>query len=252
MLIHPTIESLKKLRLLGMAKALDNQLNQPQIDTMSFEERLGLIVDCEICDRETRRLQARLRSATLKQEASIENIDYKSSRGIDKKLILTLANCQWTKTHRNVLITGATDTGKTYLACALAHKACLEGSIVYYCRLPRLLPELALARGDGSYDKRMRQLAKIAVLILDDWGLAPLTDAQRRDLLEILDDRHEKSSTIVTSQLPVKLWHESIGDKTLADAILDRLVHNAYRLELKGDSMRKSRATKNLTQEDDK
>lgn len=249
MLAHPTIESLKNLRLSGMAKALENQFNQPQIESMSFEERLGLIVDCEVCDRETRRLQTRLRNAALKQEASVENIDYKASRGIDKKLILTLANCQWTKLHRNVLIVGATGTGKTYLACALAHKVCLEGSTVYYARLPRLLPELALARGDGSYCKKMKQLAKVSLLLLDDWGLAPLTDEQRRDLLEILDDRHEKSSTIVTSQLPIKLWHEAIGDKTLADAILDRLVHNAYRLELKGDSMRKARA-KNLNQGD--
>ncbi len=244
MLIHPTIESLKKLRLLGMAKALENQLDQPQVESMGFEERLGLIVDCEICDRETRKLQTRLRNAALKQEASIEDIDYRASRGIDKKLILTLANCQWTKTYRNVLIVGATGTGKTFLACALAHKACLEGNSVYYCRLPRLLPELALARGDGSYDKKMKQFAKVAVIILDDWGIAPLTDEQRRDLLELLDDRHEKCSTIVTSQLPIKLWHEAIGDKTLADAILDRLVHNAYRIELKGESMRKSRAEK--------
>ena len=248
MLVHPTIESLKKLRLLSMAKALEDQSNQPQIESMGFEERLGLIVDCEICDRETRKLQTRLRKAALKQEASIEDINYKASRGIDRKLILSLSSCQWTKRHRNVLIVGATGTGKTYLACALAHKACLEGNTVYYSRLPRLLPELALTRGDGSYNKKMKQLAKIDVLILDDWGIAPLTDEQRRDLLELLDDRHEKSSTIVTSQLPIKLWHEAIGDKTLADAILDRLVHNAYRLELKGDSMRKYRA-ENLDQE---
>src|SRR3972149_5672521 len=249
MLIHRTIENLKKLRLLGMAKALENQLNQPQIESMGFEERLGLIIDREVCDRETRKLQTRLRNAVLKQTASIEDIDYRASRGIDKKLIFTLANCQWIKMHRNVLIVGATGTGKTYLACALAHKACLEASAAYYSRLPRLLPELALARGDGSYNKKMKQLAKAEVLILDDWGLSPLTDEQRRDLLELLDDRHEKCSTIVTSQLPIKLWHESIGDKTLADAILDRLVHNAYRLELKGDSMRKSR-NENLNQGD--
>ena len=249
MLVHPTIEGLKKLRLLSMAKALETQLDQPQIMGLSFEERLGLIVDCEIGDRETRRLQTRLHHAALKQEASIEDIDYRAARCIDKKLILTLANCQWTKMHRNVLIIGATGTGKTFLACALAHKACLEGNIVYYQRLSRLLPELALARGDGRYSKMMKQFAKAEVLILDDLRLAPFTDEQRRDLLELLDDRHEKSSTIVTSQLPIKLWHEAIGDKTLADAILDRLVHNAYRLELEGDSMRKFRA-KNLNQED--
>jgi DNA replication protein DnaC len=249
MLLNPTIESLKILRLWGMVKALENQLNQPQIENMSFEERLGLMVDKEINDRENRRLQTRLRNACLKQEASMENIDYRASRGIDKKLLFTLANCQWLKMHRNILIVGATGTGKTYLACALAHKACLEGSTACYSRLPRLLPELAMARGDGSYNKKMKQLAKAEVLVLDDWGLAPLTDEQRRDLLEVLDDRHEKYSTIVTSQLPTKLWHDAIGDKTLADAILDRLVHNAYRLELKGESMRKSRANNNLNKE---
>jgi DNA replication protein DnaC len=250
MLIHPTIENLKKLRLLGMAKALENQLDQPQVESMSFEERLGLIIDREICDRENRKLQTRLRNAALKQTASVEDIDYRASRGIDKKLIFTLSNCQWIKMHRNVLIIGATGTGKTYLACALAHKACLEGNSVYYSRLSRLLPDLGLARGDGSYNKKMKQLAKVEVLILDDWGLSPLTDEQRRDLLELLDDRHEKCSTIVTSQLPIKLWHEAIGDKTLADAIMDRLVHNAYRLELKGDdSMRKFR-NENLNKRD--
>jgi DNA replication protein DnaC len=248
MLLHPTIESLKSLRLLGMVKALENQLNLPEIENMSFEERLGLMVDREISDRENRRLQTRLRYASLKQEASIENIDYRASRGIDKKLLLTLANCQWIKTHRNILIVGATGTGKSYLACALAHKACLEGNVVYYSRLPRLLPELALSRGDGSYSKKITRLAKTAVLILDDLGLLPLTSEQRRDLLEVLDDRYEKCSTIVTSQLPIKLWHDTIGDKTLADAILDRLIHNAYRLELKGDSMRKLR-TDNLNKE---
>lgn len=249
MLLHPAVESLKALRLFGMVKALENQLNQPQIENMSFEERLSLIVDKEISDRENRKLQTRLRNAFLKQEASVENIDYRASRGIDKKLLFTLANCQWIKMQRNILIVGATGTGKTYLACALAHKACLEGRSVYYSRLPRLLPELALARGDGSYNKKMKQLLKAEVLILDDWGLAPLTDEQRRDLLEVIDDRHEKCSTIITSQLPIKLWHDAIGDKTLADAILDRLTHNAYRLELKGDSMRKSRAD-NLNKED--
>ena len=248
MLTHATTENLKKLRLFSMVKALEDQFNQPQIESLGFEDRLGLIVDREISDRETRRLQTRLRKASLKQEASIENIDYKASRGLNKKLILTLAGCQWIKAYRNILIVGATGTGKSYLACALAHKACLEGNTVCYKRLPRLLPELSVARGDGSYDKIMKQFAKINVLILDDLGLAPLTDEQRRDFLELLDDRHEKGSTIVTSQLSIKLWHEAIGDKTLADAILDRLVHNAYRLELKGDSMRKHRA-KNLHEE---
>ena len=244
MLIHPSIENLKQLRLLSMAKELESQINQPQIASLSFEERLGLMIDRELCDRENRRLQTRLKGSFLKQAASVEDIDYRASREIDKKLIFTLATCQWTKMHRNVLIVGATGTGKTYLACALAHKACLEGCTIYYGRLSRLLPELAAARGDGSYNKTMKRLAKTDVLILDDWGITPLTDGHRRDLLELLDDRHDKRSTIITSQLPVKLWHEAVGDKTLADAILDRLVHNAYRVGLKGDSMRKIRSEK--------
>lgn len=248
-MLHPTIENLKALRLFGMAKALENQLTQPQIESLSFEERLGLIIDRESSDRDNRRLQTRLRSAALKQSASMENVDYRASRGLDKKLLLSLSDCQWIKTHRNILIIGATGTGKTYLSCALAHKACLEGKTAYYSRLPRLLPDLAMGRGDGSYNKKMRLLAKADVLILDDWGLAPLTDEQRRDLLEIIDDRHDTASTIVTSQLPIKIWHDAIGDKTLADAILDRLIHKSYRLELKGDSMRKT-SVNNLNKEE--
>lgn len=239
MLHHPIDQQLQSLRLSGMAKALSEQREQPAIAELSFEERLGFLLDREITLRDTRRLQTRLRQAKLKHPACMEDIDYQS-RYLDKALMAKLTQCQWVSLHQNIFVIGSTGTGKTYLACALAHKACLEGYSSRYYRLSRLMPELTLARGDGRYSAMINDLAKIDVLLLDDFGLAPLTDEHRRDLLEILDDRHNKRSTIVTSQLPVKLWHEAIGDKTLADAILDRLVHNAYRIELKGEeSMRK-------------
>lgn len=244
MLTHPIIEQLIVLRLKGMARALQEQMQQPDIGSLSFEERLGLLVDTETLEKENTRLRTRLKQANLKQSACMEDIDYKSGRKLDKSLIVSLATCNWITTHRNVLITGSTGTGKSFIACALSHKACLNGFSAYYSRLPRLLQELTIAKGDGRYIKLIKKLAKINVLILDDWGLCALSDAGRHDLLELIDDRNEKGSTIVTSQLPVKLWHSSIGDKTLADAILDRLVHNSYRIELSGESMRKKKGIK--------
>jgi DNA replication protein DnaC len=242
MLTHPVIQTLKSMRLNGMVKALQEQLQQADIDRLGFEERLGFLVDREQLDRQNRQLQTRLRKSQLKQSACLEDIDYHPTRELDRTLLHSLASCQWTKSHHHLLIVGPTGTGKTFLACALAHKACLEGYSSYYARINRLLPELAIAKGDGQYTKKMQALAKIDVLILDDFGLTPFNDEQRRDLLELLDDRHEKRSCIVTSQLPIKLWHETIGNGTLADAILDRLIHTAYRIEIKGDSMRKKRA----------
>jgi len=242
MLNHPTLDKLHALKFTGMAKALTEQMALPEIDKLTFEERLGLLVDREITERDDRRLKGRLRKARLRQQACIEDIDHRHARGLDKALIADLAQCQWANKHRNILITGPTGVGKTWIACALAHKACREGYSAQYLRLPRLLEELPLAKGDGSYPKLLTTLAKMDVLILDDWGLSKLNAEQRRDLLEILEDRHDRRSTIVTSQLPINQWQQIIGDPTLADAILDRLVHNAYKINLKGESMRKKKA----------
>ena len=239
MLIHPTLEKLQTLRLAGMLKAFCEQLQMSDIHNLGFEERLSLLVDRELTERENRRLSTRLKKARLRQSACLEDLDVKPSRGLDKALVLSLAACTWIARSLNVLICGPTGVGKSYLACALAHKACLEGYSTLYLRLPRLFEDLRLAKADGRYGKLMLGYAKTDLLILDDWGLTAMTDPQRRDLLELLEDRYGRRSTIVTSQLPVSAWHEAIGDPTLADAILDRLVHNAHKIELKGESMRK-------------
>nr|VFJ68316.1 MAG: DNA replication protein DnaC [Candidatus Kentron sp. FW] len=239
MLTHPTLDKLRTLKFKGMLKAFTEQLQMPDIQELSFEERLGLLVDREMTERENTRLQTRLRKAKLRQNACIEDIDYHHPRGLDKSLLSSLASCRWVAEHLNVLITGPTSVGKTWIACALAHKACREDFSAYYLRLPRLFQELSIAKGDGRYPTLLAQLAKTDVLIIDDWGLVKFIAEQRRDLLEILEDRHGMRSTIVTSQLPIEHWHQVIGDPTLADAILDRIVHNAYKLELKGDSLRK-------------
>jgi DNA replication protein DnaC len=241
-LTHPTSEKLTALGLAGMAKALDEQRRTPAVEALSFEERLGLLVDREAAERDTRRLATRLKFASLRQSACVEDLDLRTPRGIDRAVLAHLVDGAWIERAENLLITGATGLGKSWIACALGHKACRDGRSVLYHRVPRLFEQLAIARGDGRYARLLKTIARVDLLVLDDWGLATLTAGERRDLLEILEDRHGRRATIVTSQLPVDAWHAVIGDPTLADAILDRLVHNAHRLELRGDSMRKKAA----------
>jgi len=239
MLTHPLLEKLELLGFYGMLKALQEQMQMPDIEKLTFEERLGLLIDREMTERENRRLKTRLRKAKLRQNAAVEDVDFRHPRKLDKTLFMQLADGRWLKEHHNLLIIGPTGVGKTYLACALAQKACRQGYSALYLRLPRLLYDLSIAKADGRYDKLLTAIGRTDLLVLDDWGLDKFVKEQRHDLLEILEDRHGRRSTLVTSQLPVKHWHEIIADPTIADAILDRLVHNAYKLELTGDSMRK-------------
>ena len=241
MLTEQTIEKLYAMKLNGMAEGFREQLQQPTIGELSFEERFGVLVDRQWTWKEDRRMKRLINNAKLKINGCIEDIDYKAPRGIDKSVILRLANCDWIRGAQNIIITGPTGVGKTYLACALANRACRMGFSSFYTRIPRLFHELAIARADGSYPKIMKRLAKIKVLILDDLGLAPMSASERHDLLEVIEDRHGLSSTIVSAQLPVGAWHDNIKDPTIADAILDRLVHNAHKIILKGESMRKIR-----------
>ena len=241
MLLHPTLEKLRALKLPGMARALEEQQSQRDIGSFTFEERLGLLLDHESTLRDGKVLAARLSRAKLKLAATPEDVDFKAVRGLDKTVFMALMDPSWVTAHRNVLITGPTGVGKTYLACAIANQTCRRGHTALYVRMTRLFPALALAKADGRYPRMLAQFAKVDVLLLDDWGLAPMNAEARHDLLEIIDDRHGRKSTIVTSQLPTDHWHEAIGDATLADAILDRLVHSAHILKLSGESQRKKR-----------
>jgi DNA replication protein DnaC len=224
-----------------MVHALQEQMQMPDIDRLGFEERLGLLVDREMTERQDRSFKTRLKKAALRQSACIEDVDFRHRRGLDKAMFIKLSDCQWFKEHHNVLITGPTGVGKTYLGCALAHKACQSGYSAKYIRLPRLLEQIAIGRGDGRYERILKSLSKLDLLIIDDFGLKKLAREQSEDLLEIVEDRHNLRSTLITSQLPVDRWHAIIADPTLADAILDRLVHTAYRIDLDGDSLRKKK-----------
>jgi DNA replication protein DnaC len=241
-MINPTIETLRRLRLTGMAKALEEQQNLADCDRLGFDERLAMLVDREAVERDNAALAQRLRLARLRQAACLEDIDYRTPRGLDRSLINVLASGRWLHEHNNILILGPTGTGKSFVACALGNQAARAGFSVRYQRLTRLLDDLALARVDGKTTRLLAQLARIQLLVIDDWAMTRLTADQRRDLMEVVDDRHQRTSTILATQIPVERWHDAIGDPTYADAILDRLVHNAYRIELRGESMRRRKS----------
>jgi len=243
MLKQPTIEKLNAMGLTAMAQAFTEQLNCPDMAALTFEERFGLLVDQQMTAIENRRMRNRLKNARLRLSASIEDLDFKSGRSLDRSTIMSLAQNQWVKSRHNILITGPTGAGKSYLACALAQKACRDGHTTLYQRLPKLLQDIAISRLDGRYNKIMAPIVKCEVLILDDLLISPLSLNDQKELLEIIEERYDRKATIVTSQLPIKAWHDAMQDKTLADAILDRLVHNAYKLELKGESMRRKKSS---------
>jgi DNA replication protein DnaC len=241
MLMNQTFDKLDALGLFGMALGLREQLESSQYTSLSFDERFGLLVDREVEIRDSRRLTLRLKAAKLRQEATVEDIDFRTPRGLDRSAIMNLAQAGWVSAKHNLLVTGPTGAGKSFVATALAHAAIRRGHSALYIRTPRLLADLAISRGDGRYVRRLAQLARIALLVIDDFLLTPPTIVEAKDLLEVIDDRSQLRSTLVVSQLPVENWHPALaaGDPTLADAILDRLIHNAHRLGLKGNSMRR-------------
>ena len=241
MLIKPTQERLRAMRLSGMAEAFATQMEDAGAAQLSFEERFSLLVDQEWLARQNRALQRRLKVARLGQQACLEDIDYKHQRGLDRALVKSLSTSQWITSHHNLLITGPTGIGKSFLGCALAHKAVRDGFIALYLRASRLFQNLSIARADGSLQELFRKIARTDLLVVDDWAMHPMSETERRDFLEICEDRYERRSTVLTSQFPLAQWHKQIGDPTTADSILDRLVHNAYRIELKGESLRKAK-----------
>ncbi len=242
MLTHPTLDQLHQLGLHSMARVFVSLAAKSGGDGAHPRRMARLLLDHEASDRQDRRLKARLRYARLRHQASVEDVDYRTARGLDRALFQSLAGGRWIEEAQNLIIEGPSGVGKSWLACALGHKACRDNRSVLYQRIPRLFADLALGRGDGRYPRLMRALGGVKLLILDDWGLEPLGPEQRHDLLEIVEDRYGRGATLITSQLPVDRWHDVIGDPTLADAILDRLVHNAHRIQLRGESLRKQRA----------
>jgi DNA replication protein DnaC len=244
LLIQPTLEKLYSMRLMGMAEAIRRQMEDPQSTQLSFEERLAMLVDQQWDWRQNKALGRRMKNARFKSEAAVEDIDYRHPRRLDRALIRTLSACDWVTQHHNLIITGPCGVGKSFLACALAQKAVRDGFSALYTRAPRLFQDLAIARADGSFPRVLDRLARIDVLVVDDWAMAPLSDPERRSFLEICDDRYSSRSTVLTSQVPITHWHDQIGDPTVADSILDRLVHNAHRIELAGASMRKVKTGK--------
>lgn len=242
MLIEQTYQKLSEMKWHGFSAALTEQMDNDDYRELDFGERIGLLVDREWTERKNRKLTRRLQEAKFREQACIEDIDYRQRSGLDRSLVQRLATCKWVAEQHNIIITGPTGVGKTFVGCALAHKACREGYSALYRRVPRLHDELALARADGSLPKLFTRLARIHVLVLDDWALTPWDDQGRRDMLEVIEDRHGLRSTIVTSQFPVDAWHKAIGEPSIADAILDRLVHNSHRITLKGPSGRPLRS----------
>ena len=238
MLNHPTLDKLLELKLLGMAEAFKQQADMPEAAKLSFDERFGLLVDAEFSDRDNAAFCRRMKAAKLRQEACVEDLDFEPGRGLDRKLITQLSSCAWIAQGLNVLITGKTGVGKSYVACALAQKACRLGFNTLYLRAPRLFQDLTVARLKGTYSRHLQNLAKFHLIVLDDFALIPITEEQCRDLLELTDDRYGRSSMIIASQLPVKSWYQTFANETLADAILDRVVHESYRLELDGGTQR--------------
>ncbi len=239
MLAHPTLDQLNTLGLHGLAKGFKELQHKPEARSLDHAEWLGLLLDYELTLRRQKQFETRARVAKLRHSASVEDVNYQTSRGLDRALFLKLSACDWISERRNLIITGASGLGKSWLACALGHKACRENMSVLYTRVPRLFADLAVAHGDARYARLLKSIARVKLLILDDWGPEALTANQARDLLEIVEDRYDKGSLVITSQVPINRWHELIGVPTLADAILDRVIHNAYRIELSGDSLRK-------------
>ena len=241
-MIHNTLEKLREMKLNGMSKGLEEQLSTPACQSLSFDERFGLLVDYEEITRKNIRLASRLKRAKLREDASIEDIDFSGSRGIDKSVILGFTSGEWIRQHQNIIISGPTGVGKTYIACALLHSACREGFSGKYLRIPRLLEEINIAKANGNYVKLLSSYAKYDLLLFDDWGLSPLSADESRNILELVEDRYDRKSSIITSQLPPEKWFELMPDPTITNAILDRLIHRSHRLKMKGPSMRKQKA----------